>query len=113
MGSIRRTKSGKQCKSWMSASDSSLTDNKFPDGSRAAAGNNCRNPDGKPDGPWCYTTDPNVSWETCDVPPCKGECRSRCVMIITCLNVNIVVIVLGLCYASAETTLLVSANHLS
>ncbi|KAL9962079.1 hypothetical protein ACROYT_G031149 [Oculina patagonica] len=33
--------------------------------------NMCRNPDSSaPYGPWCYTTDPNVRWEYCDVPRC-------------------------------------------
>ncbi|XP_022787757.1 uncharacterized protein LOC111327755 [Stylophora pistillata] len=31
----------------------------------------CRNPDSSaPDGPWCYTTDPNVRWEYCNVSRC-------------------------------------------
>ena len=35
--------------------------------------NYCRNPDGS-DGAWCYTTDPDVRWELCDVPSCDdGE----------------------------------------
>ena len=33
--------------------------------------NMCRNPDGSaPDGPWCYTTDPKVRWEYCNIPRC-------------------------------------------
>jgi hypothetical protein len=28
--------------------------------------NYCRNPDGEPDGIWCYTTDSNKRWEYCD-----------------------------------------------
>ena len=37
--------------------------------------NYCRNPDGEPK-PWCYTTDPNVRFEFCDVPFCD-EKRTR------------------------------------
>ena len=37
--------------------------------------NFCRNPDGEPKGPWCYTTDPDERWEYCDIPGCdlSGE----------------------------------------
>ncbi|XP_078684300.1 hepatocyte growth factor-like [Branchiostoma floridae x Branchiostoma belcheri] len=33
--------------------------------------NYCRNPDGW-DRPWCYTTDPNIRWQVCDIPGCCG-----------------------------------------
>ena len=32
--------------------------------------NHCRNPDGDPDGVWCYTIDPDKEWEYCSVPVC-------------------------------------------
>ena len=31
-----------------------------------------RNPDGKPQGPWCYTTDPDTRLEFCNVTQCEG-----------------------------------------
>lgn len=31
-------------------------------------GNYCRNPYGKSKGPWCFTTDPNKTWEYCSIP---------------------------------------------
>lgn len=34
--------------------------------------NFCRNPDADMGGPWCYTTDPNVRWEHCNVTACSG-----------------------------------------
>ena len=34
-----------------------------------------RNPDGEPGGLWCYTTDPGVRWEYCQVPPCQRTGR--------------------------------------
>ena len=44
----------------------------FPDGKAADAENFCRNPDPdyEQDGPWCFTTDPNMYWDYCDVPWC-------------------------------------------
>ncbi|XP_063770287.1 muscle, skeletal receptor tyrosine-protein kinase isoform X1 [Pseudophryne corroboree] len=33
--------------------------------------NYCRNPGGEFERPWCYTTDPNVQWEYCNIPVCR------------------------------------------
>lgn len=33
--------------------------------------NYCRNPDGDRIGPWCYTTDPERRYESCNIPQCK------------------------------------------
>jgi len=76
MGTVHVTKSGKQCQAWSSSTphvpDSSVKDDNFPDGSRATARNYCRNPsDTFTEGVWCYTTDPDTRWETCDVPSCS------------------------------------------
>ena len=39
--------------------------------------NYCRNPSipgyCRASFPWCYTTDPNMEWEYCEIPTC-GEC---------------------------------------
>ena len=42
----------------------------FPDASMKSAKNHCRNPTGKPFGPWCYTA-VDGSWEYCNVPFCS------------------------------------------
>ena len=78
-GSVSTTVSGKTCQAWSSDSPhvpnpGLLLDEIYPDGSRAAALNYCRNPDSSGDGPWCYTTDPNTEWDYCDVPYCPGMC---------------------------------------
>jgi len=78
-GTVNTTSSGKQCQNWSSntthVSDSSfVTDDNFPDDSVEAAENYCRNPD--PDhleGVWCYTMDPGVEWEQCDIPLCSYD----------------------------------------
>ena len=35
-------------------------------------GNRCRNPGGLEPQVWCYTTDPNVEWDYCDIPTCPS-----------------------------------------
>ena len=74
-GTVSTTSSGKECQSWSSDTphipNSNFTDASFPDGSVVAADNFCRNPDPNyAEGVWCYTMDPAVPWESCDVPPC-------------------------------------------
>uniref|UniRef100_UPI0037E76A99 prothrombin n=1 Tax=Semicossyphus pulcher TaxID=241346 RepID=UPI0037E76A99 len=71
-GNINITKSGRQCQNWrhsfphpiireFNASENTILQENF-----------CRNPDKRPDGPWCFTTDPSVQKESCRVPTC-GE----------------------------------------
>jgi len=76
MGTLSVTVTGKQCQKWSSNSPhvvySTYTDDKFPDGSRAAAKNYCRNPNPLfTHGVWCYTTDPYHEYDNCDVPLCS------------------------------------------
>jgi len=73
MGSINITQEGLACQRWDSnwphAMISNVTDANFPDGNKSAAENFCRNPfprdRNKNSSPWCYTSDPNVSWQYC------------------------------------------------
>uniref|UniRef100_A0A3P8Y9C5 receptor protein-tyrosine kinase n=1 Tax=Esox lucius TaxID=8010 RepID=A0A3P8Y9C5_ESOLU len=37
------------------------------------AENFCRNPGGENEKPWCYTTNPNIRWEYCNVTKCEGK----------------------------------------
>jgi len=75
-GTANTTVTGKQCQAWSSNTthvpDPDFTDDKFPDGSREAAENYCRNPDESyTRGVWCYTMDPGETRELCDVPLCS------------------------------------------
>ncbi|XP_056003285.1 uncharacterized protein LOC125661191 isoform X1 [Ostrea edulis] len=72
-GTISVTTSGRTCQDWGSQSPHSHgIGTNLPE-------NYCRNPDGEPS-PWCYTTDPNVRYELCDIPDCVApplECLTN------------------------------------
>jgi len=75
MGTLSTTVNGRTCQAWASntthqPNSAAQNDANYPDGSRVAARNYCRNPDSDPVGPWCYTTDPEVRFEPCYVPYC-------------------------------------------
>jgi hypothetical protein len=67
------TVTGRTCQRWDSQSphqhNQQPTD--FPERNLAEAGSYCRNPDTKPKGPWCYTTEP--VWEYCNISLCEGR----------------------------------------
>jgi len=76
MGTVSVTAGGKQCQKWSSNTPHvvtiNYTDDTFPDGSRVAAQNYCRNPDPTfTYGVWCYTMDPYHEYDHCDVPLCS------------------------------------------
>lgn len=76
IGTQSQTKSGKTCQRWDSqfphAHFARTRDIKnYPDTYWSDVGNNCRNPDNLPGGPWCYTTDANERWEYCDISYCE------------------------------------------
>ncbi|XP_067950540.1 fibrocystin-L-like [Watersipora subatra] len=79
-GTISETKNGRTCQRWDTDNaphDITLhSDGRFPENSRSAAENYCRNPDSSSDGPWCYTTDPEVRWEYCKIDHCFGRVSS-------------------------------------
>ena len=48
----------------------------FPDAGLGGH-NHCRNPGSEEAGPWCYTTQPGVRFELCDVPPPRANCTLK------------------------------------
>ncbi|XP_076128071.1 plasminogen-like [Alosa pseudoharengus] len=73
-GTKSRTKSGKTCQRWASKSPHipNMTPEKYPNADLES--NYCRNPDNDAGGPWCYTTDLQTRWESCDIEDCTVEC---------------------------------------
>jgi len=78
-GAISRTVSGRTCQRWDSEQPHthSYKNHDFSVSTLALVANFCRNPDPwDSSGPWCYTVDPYVRWEYCDVPYCGKFCFS-------------------------------------
>ena len=74
-GHVNQTKSEIPCATWFSNEpheQSSPPKDIFPEMTNSA--NHCRNPGGTESSPWCYTTDPSVRWQYCDIPKC-GKCQ--------------------------------------
>ncbi|XP_013004333.2 plasminogen [Cavia porcellus] len=69
-GTSSITVSGKKCQSWSSMRPHvhNKTPEKYPDAGLIM--NYCRNPDADKS-PWCYTTDPSVRWEYCNLKKCS------------------------------------------
>jgi len=70
-GKKATTNSGRICQDWAKQSPHKhkRTPKNYPDSDLTS--NYCRNPDGEPNGPWCYTTDENKRWEYCGIPKCS------------------------------------------
>ncbi|XP_033737397.1 sushi, von Willebrand factor type A, EGF and pentraxin domain-containing protein 1-like [Pecten maximus] len=64
-GHMNVTSSGRVCQRWASQFPHIHGYHKLAD-----QANYCRNPNHNIVGPWCYTTDPELQWEVCDVPLC-------------------------------------------
>lgn len=73
IGNASSTNSGKECDMWQPHMSPDVWLWQFLDDSTPAASNLCRNPDGKPLGPWCFLKDGGESWEYCNVPGCPGS----------------------------------------
>ncbi|XP_035696828.1 uncharacterized protein LOC118430223 [Branchiostoma floridae] len=70
-GTKKTTESGRSCQNWdrhYPHQHCNITSDTDPDA--CLAKNYCRNPDGRPGGPWCYTVDPVITWEYCGVEKC-------------------------------------------
>ncbi|XP_034322078.2 uncharacterized protein [Magallana gigas] len=72
-GTVSHTNTGIPCQRWDSQTPHNHnSDHLFKDE------NYCRNTDNSA-GPWCYTMDPDIRWELCDVPKCE-KIERECLM---------------------------------
>ncbi|XP_076976893.1 apolipoprotein(a)-like [Tamandua tetradactyla] len=79
-GVVSKTKNGVTCQNWEDNSPHTpnFSLDKHPEDGLVL--NYCRNPDNDPKGPWCYTTDPNLRFDYCNIPECEvylRECKTR------------------------------------
>ena len=75
-GHVNVTASGKICQNWMSQSphEHNASWTNYPN-TGLGHHNFCRNPTNTfQNGTWCYTTDPDVRWELCDIGERKPIC---------------------------------------
>ncbi|KAF6114449.1 hypothetical protein HJG60_010449 [Phyllostomus discolor] len=75
-GTSSTTVTGKKCQSWSSMTPHRHTKTPEIYPNAGLTMNYCRNPDGDDKGPWCFTTDPRVRWEFCNLKKCSGTQES-------------------------------------
>lgn len=73
MGKMNKTKSGLDCQAWEAQIPHSHNKppNVFPQIKNGE--NYCRNAGGDESVPWCFTMNPLVRWEHCDIPNCPNQ----------------------------------------
>lgn len=72
-GRANTTKGGLECQAWYTAQPHAHSSPPpvFPEMRNAS--NFCRNGGGIESGPWCYTMDPLVRWQHCDIETCGNK----------------------------------------
>ncbi|XP_048865389.1 hepatocyte growth factor-like [Brienomyrus brachyistius] len=71
------TESGVPCQAWASTMPHDHTFLPASNKKKDLRENFCRNPDNEPTGPWCFTTDPKLRHQSCNVPQCSEvECMT-------------------------------------
>jgi len=77
-GERSTTLSGYTCQYWSHQMPNQHTRSHLNHPTAGLGGHNhCRNPDGEEAHPWCYTTQPGVRFELCDVPPPQANCSLK------------------------------------
>ncbi|XP_040408480.1 plasminogen-like [Cygnus olor] len=72
-GTEAKTWRGIPCQKWAEKTphNPNITPEKYP--SAGLEENYCRNPDDDVNGPWCYTADPTIRFDYCNIPECEGQ----------------------------------------
>ncbi|CAG9861956.1 unnamed protein product [Phyllotreta striolata] len=85
-GTLHVTRSNRTCISWVPKANSTPSPAKswnstlFPENSASKALNFCRNPSRNPSGSWCYTSDPVLREDACDVRDCDKP--EECTVVV-------------------------------
>merc|ERR1719345_390352 len=80
-GLVTSTHSGRTCKKWTATNQPEGSQDVFDDDGTVEWGNGlgnhnyCRNPSGNDAKPWCFTVDPKVGKEECEIPECPAHAR--------------------------------------
>ena len=76
-GSVAVTSSGLTCQRWTSQTphEHVRTEERYP-GKGLGDHNYCRNPDEEPGGAWCYTVNPEIRWQYCDIGNPRESCET-------------------------------------
>ncbi|XP_072013340.1 scavenger receptor cysteine-rich domain-containing protein DMBT1-like [Amphiura filiformis] len=74
-GVVAVTSSDVTCQLWTSQTphEHVRTEDRYP-GKGLGEHNYCRNPDEEPGGAWCYTVDPDIRWQYCDIGTPRESC---------------------------------------
>ncbi|KAM0728242.1 Tyrosine-protein kinase transmembrane receptor Ror2 [Formica fusca] len=111
MGKVNKTKYGLDCQSWSAQvpHNHDKPPDVFP---QIRYGENyCRNAGGDEPVPWCFTTDPLIRWEHCDIPVCdnmttKVEIEPKDITMDTLFNNTLVLILSALGFVIIASALL-------
>ena len=85
-GNISVTVEGYECLLWSNQNPQWFHDYDFPENDINAVRNLCRNPNNKPEGPWCYTTEPGVQAAYCAIPMCRASEKINRTNTSECIN---------------------------
>lgn len=87
-GNESKTRKGVTCQKWDAQQPHSHGITPYTHKNAGLDKNFCRNPDGEPGGPWCYTTSPDKRWAYCDVLLC-GKCSLFMVFPFLCDSLSL------------------------